>query len=164
MHPVLADVSQAHARASHPPDDRAVIARLEEAGATLLALPQSGFSTRLRTSSLDVVRSALDAYGQGEARIRPPAPSARKIDEMEQALAWIPLIPLEHYVLRRIVGARALVSPLTGRHVFTWRRLAASVGADHKAVQRWHGQGVAMIVAALATAALAKPTLATGGR
>lgn len=164
MHPVLADVSQTHARASHPPDDRAVIARLEEAGATLLALPQSGFSTRLRTSSLDVVRSALDAYGQGEARIRPPAPSARKIDEMEQALAWIPLIPLERYVLRRIVGARALVSPLTGRHVFTWRRLAASVGADHKAVQRWHGQGVAMIVAALATAALAKPTLATGGR
>lgn len=156
MHPVLADVSQAHARASHPPDDRAVIARLEEAGATLLALPQSGFSTRLRTSSLDVVRSALDAYGQGEARIRPPAPSARKIDEMEQALAWIPLIPLERYVLRRIVGARALVSPLTGRHVFTWRRLAASVGADHKAVQRWHGQGVAMIVAALATTALAK--------
>ena len=133
-------------------DDKYVIARLEEAGATLLALPQSGFSTRLRTSSLDIVRSALDAYGSGEARIRPSAPSARKIDEMEQALAWIPLIPLERYVLRRIVGARALVNPLTGRHLFSWRRLAASLGADHKAVQRWHGQGVATIVAALATA------------
>jgi len=132
------------------PDDKYVITRLEEAGATLLALPQSRFSTRLRTSSLDILRGAVDAYGAGEARIRPPAPSGRKIDEMEQALAWIPLIPLQRYVLRRIVGARALVNPMTGRHVFTWRRLAASVGADHKAVQRWHAQGVAMIVAALA--------------
>ena len=135
-----------------PPDGRYVIARLEEAGATLLALPQSGFSTRLRTSSLDIVRNALDAYGYADQRLRPQAPSARKIDEMEQALAWIPLIPLDRYVLRRIVGARALVSPLTGRHVFSWRRLAASIGADHKAVQRWHGQGVEMIVAALAMA------------
>ena len=132
------------------PDDKYVITRLEEAGATLLALPQSGFSTRLRTSSLDILRGAVEAYGADEARIRPPAPSGRKIDEMEQALAWIPLIPLQRYVLRRIVGARALVNPMTGRHVFTWRRLAASVGADHKAVQRWHAQGVAMIVTALA--------------
>lgn len=131
------------------PDDKYVITRLEEAGATLLALPQSGFSTRLRTSSLDILRGAVEAYGADEARIRPPAPSGRKIDEMEQALAWIPLIPLQRYVLRRIVGARALVNPMTGRHVFTWRRLAASVGADHKAVQRWHAQGVAMIVTAL---------------
>ena len=149
--------SAAHSRSLDPgadplPDDQYVIARLEEAGATLLALPQSGFSTRLRTSSLDIVRSAMDAYGAGEARIRPPPPSGRRIDDMEQVLAWIPLIPLERYLLRRIVGARALVSPITGRHVFTWRRLAASVGADHKAVQRWHAQGVAMIVAALTEA------------
>jgi hypothetical protein len=45
--------------------------------------------------------------------------------------------------------ARALVSPVTERHLFTWRRLATLLGADHKAVQRWHAQGVAMIVAAL---------------
>lgn len=158
MHPVPADFSHATAATAKPtldsdqPDDKFVISRLEEAGSTLLALPQSGFSTRLRTSSLDIVRNALDAYGPGEARIRPPAPSARKIDEMEQALAWIPLIPLDRYVLRRIVGARALVNPLNGRHMFTWRRLAASLGADHKAVQRWHVQGVAMIVTALAAA------------
>ena len=146
------NLSRVEPGADQPLDAKYVIARLEDAGATLLALPQSGFSTRLRTSSLDIVRSAMDAYGAGEARIRPPPPSARKIDEMEKTLAWIPLIPLERYVLRRIVGARALVNPINGRHIFTWRRLAASVGADHKAVQRWHAQGVAMIVAALAPA------------
>jgi hypothetical protein len=59
------------------------------------------------------------------------------------------LIPVENYVLRRIVGARCLVSPVTDRHLFPWRRLAAALGADHKAVQRWHAQGIAIIVAAL---------------
>jgi hypothetical protein len=139
-----------HVAACAAPDAKYVIARLEEAGATLLALPNTGYSTRLRTSSLDIVRTALEAYGWGEeVRARPTVPSARKIDEMEQALAWIPLIPLDRYVLRRIVGARSLVSPLTGRHVFPWRRLGVAIGADHKAVQRWHAQGIGLIVAAM---------------
>jgi hypothetical protein len=126
-----------------------VTARLEEAGETLLALPGTGYSTRLRTSSLDIVRTALENYGWSEARVRPPVPSSAKITRMDEALAWILLIPVENYVLRRIVGARCLVSPVTERHLFPWRRLAAALGADHKAIQRWHGQGIALIVAAL---------------
>ncbi len=51
-----------------------VIYRLEEAGATLLALPGTGWSTRLRTSSLDIVRSALESYGWSEARGAPADP------------------------------------------------------------------------------------------
>ena len=123
--------------------------RLEEAGATLLALPGTGWSTRLRTSSLDIVRTALESYGWGPARIRPAVPSAERISRMDQALGWISLIPSDRYVLRRIVGARSLVHPVTERHLFPWRRLAAALGADHKAVQRWHGQGISLIVAAL---------------
>ncbi|HQT76266.1 MAG: hypothetical protein B7Z80_02460 [Rhodospirillales bacterium 20-64-7] len=126
-----------------------VVYRLEEAGATLLALPGSGWSTRLRTSSLEIVRTALEAYGWTEARIRPPVPSAEKITRMDEAMAWIPLIPLDKYVLRRIVGARSLVHPITDRHLFPWRRLGKALGADHKAIQRWHAQGIAMIVAVL---------------
>jgi hypothetical protein len=68
---------------------------------------------------------------------------------MDEAMGWIPLIPLDRYVLRRIVGARSLVNPTTDRHLFPWRRLGAVLGADHKAVQRWHRQGIGMIVAAL---------------
>ena len=44
-------------------------------------------------------------------------------------------------MLRRIVGARSLVHPMTGRHLYSWRRLGTAIGADHKAVQRWHAQG-----------------------
>ena len=126
-----------------------VVYRLEEAGATLLALPGTGWTTRLRSSSLEIVRTALEAYGWTEARIRPAVPSAEKITRMDEALGWIPLIPVDRYVLRRVVGARSLVNPLTDRHLYPWRRLGVALGADHKAVQRWHAQGIRMIVTAL---------------
>ncbi len=130
-------------------DSDFVIYRLEEAGATLLALPGTGYSTRLRSSSLEIVRTALEAYGWSEARIRPSVPSAEKIGRMDEAMSWIPSIPLDRYVLRRVVGARSLVHPVTDRHLFPWRRLGKALGADHKAIQRWHAQGIAMIVEAL---------------
>jgi hypothetical protein len=126
-----------------------IVYRLEEAGATLLALPGTGYSTRLKVSHLDVVQEAQTAYGWEAGKVRPPIPSASRITRMDEALAWIALIPKDRYVLRRIVGARSLVSPLTERHLFSWRRLGGVLGADHKAVQRWHGQGIDMILAAV---------------
>ena len=123
--------------------------RLEEAGATLLAMRGTGWTTKLRSSNIEIVRTALESYGWTEPRIRPPVPSAEKITRMDEAMGWIGVIPLDRYVLRRIVGARSLVHPLTDRHLFPWRRLAAALGADHKAVQRWHVQGIDMIVSAL---------------
>lgn len=129
-----------------------VVYRLEEAGATLLALPGSGYSTRLRTASLEIVRTALELYGWTETQIRPSVPSAEKIDRMDEAMSWIPLIPLDRYVLRRVVGARSLVHPVTDRHLFPWRRLGKALSADHKAIQRWHAQGIGLIVAGLRAA------------
>jgi len=130
-------------------DAESVIYRLEEAGMTLLALPEKGYSPRLRSTRLDVVRAAAEAYAAEPGRVRPPIPDATRVDRMDEALSWIGLIPIERHVLRRSVGARALVSPVTERHLFSWRRLGGVMGADHKAVQRWHGEGVGMIVAAL---------------
>ena len=130
-------------------DQDLVIYRLEEGGSTLLALPQTGFSTRLRQSNLEMVRSVLENSGWAEKQLRPAVPSAERITRMDEALGWIPLIPLERHVLRRIVGARSLVSPTTERHLFSWRRLGGLLGADHKAIQRWHAQGIGIIVAAL---------------
>ncbi len=126
-----------------------VLAALEEAGCTLLALPQCGPSTRLRQSGLEWVRDAASAYPPTRTQIRPAVPSAAAIDRMDRVLAWIPRIPANKFVLRRVVGARCLISPTTGRYLFSWRRLGSAVGADHKAVQRWHAQGIDLIVAAL---------------
>jgi hypothetical protein len=134
---------------SGPLDADFVIYRLEEAGATLLALPGTGWSTRVRSSSIEIIRTALEAHGWDSGRIRPAVPSAEKIDRMDEAMAWIALIQDSRYVLRRVVGARSLVHPVTDRHLYSWRRLGAALGADHKAVQRWHAQGIALIVSAL---------------
>jgi Domain of unknown function (DUF6362) len=130
-------------------DAELVTYRLEEAGATLLALPGTGWSTRLRSSSLEIVRAAIESYGWTEKRLRPAVPSAARITRMDEALGWIALIPIDRYVLRRIVGARSLVHPITERHLYPWRRLATAIGADHKAVKRWHTQGIDLIVAGL---------------
>ena len=124
-----------------------VVAWLEEAGQTLLSLPRSGPTTGLRQTRHQFVAEALEAYGASEyGRARPPVPSALRITRMDQALAWIPLISSDRLILRRIVGCRALVSPMLGRHLYSWRRLARLVGADHKAVQRWHATGIGLIV------------------
>jgi hypothetical protein len=64
---------------------------------------------------------------------------------MDEALRWPVLIPLDKFVLRRIVCARMMVSPRTGRHLFPWRRIGTLLGADHKAIQRWHEQGIHII-------------------
>jgi hypothetical protein len=132
-------------------DAKLVVARLEEAGRTLLALPHTGYTTRLKTSAIEIIRSAIegDSCANVGGRLRPAVPSSAGITRMDEALAWIPLIPLDRYVLRRIVGARALINPLTDRYLYPWRKLGTLVGADHKAVQRWHGQGIGLIVEAL---------------
>ncbi len=128
-----------------------VIARLEEAGRTLLALPRSGYTTGLRQSRLDIVRAAAEAYGYDPApRLRPPMPEAAAITRMDEAFGWLALIPNDRFVLRRIASARALVDPLTDRHLHSWRRLGALLGADHRAVQRWHADAIGLIAAGLA--------------
>lgn len=131
-------------------DAETVIHRLEEAGHTLLCLPTSGYSTALRQTRHSFVMEAVEAFAAvSDSRPRLPVPPAVRITRMDQALAWISQIPADKLVLRRIVGCRSLVSPLTGRHLFTWRRLARLLGADHKAIQRWHATGIDLIVASL---------------
>jgi hypothetical protein len=137
------------AGATPPRDAATIISRLDDAGAALLAMPATGYSTRMRQMRFDIVHTALEAYGWEAPALRAPAPNAAAITAMDEAFGWLALIPEENFVLRRILGARALVHPLTERHLFPWRRLAQILGADHKSVQRWHGQGVAIILRAI---------------
>jgi hypothetical protein len=127
-----------------------IIARLEHAGATLLALPSHGTRPAGHRSAMPtIVREYAQSYGWDPAPMRPAVPSAADIDLMDQSFRWLGLIPNDRYVLRRIVAARCLIAPLTGRHLYSWRRLARTIGCDHRAVQRWHAQGVQMIVEGL---------------
>ena len=127
-----------------------IIERLEQAGATLMALPDRGHATGMRCGWPEVVRDMMDAYGWTEAAPVRLKPSAADITAMDEALRWILLIPSDRYVIRRIVGLRMLVRPLTGRHVWSLRKIARVIGANHKAVERWHDDGITIIRRALA--------------
>ena len=126
-------------------DAALVIARLEEAGTAILALPASGYSTKLRSSNLIPIPE-LSTWADVPDRLRPPPPSSATITRMDEAFDWIRLLPADRHVIRRIVGARCLVHPATQRHLFSWRRLGGLLGADPKAVKSWHAQGIDRIV------------------
>lgn len=121
-------------------------ARLEEAGATLLALPQRGAGPKLRQARWATAMSESEESAPATRRLRPAIPGPADISRMDEAFAWVGLIPDDRLILRRIVHARSLVSPLTGRHIYSWRRLGDLLGADHKAVQRWHLDGLKLIL------------------
>ena len=70
-----------------------IVARLERAGATLLALPSKGYTTHLRQMRFDIVHTALEAYGWEAPALRAPAPSAAAISAMDEAFGWLALIP-----------------------------------------------------------------------
>jgi hypothetical protein len=126
-----------------------IAARLEDAGRTLLALPHSGYTTTLRTTRLDVVAAAEAYRSEASTQLRPPMPSATAITRMDEAYTWLLLIPQDRYVLRRILGARSLVHPLTDKHLHPWRRLGTLLGADPRAVRKWHEDGLAIIARGL---------------
>ena len=129
------------------PDE--VIARLEEAGSSLLALPVRCWSTRGKVAAM---MSDLEARGETRERQIRLDQAPRQVTRMDEALGWITLIPLHRYAHRRVVGARCLVSPLTSRHLYSWRRIGELLGVDHKTVQRWHREGIAFIVKGLSDA------------
>ena len=126
-----------------------LISRLEEAGCSILALPMSGHTTHLRASRMEWAEGIIQNSDWRRSKVRPAPPTAAQISRMDQAFGWLSLIPDEKFVLRRVLSARSLINPLTGRYLFSWRRIATAVGADHKAVQRWHAQGIDLLVSLL---------------
>jgi len=127
-----------------------VIERLEQAGATLIALRVARIGpSEPRSGMPEPVREVSASYGWSKATTRSAAPCGAAIDAMDEALAWVQLIPEDRYVLRRIVNARCLVSPTTQRHLYTWSAIGRLIGADRRAVQRWHAQGIAYIAMGL---------------
>jgi hypothetical protein len=123
--------------------------RLEEAGATLMALPQTGYTTALRITRLDTLNPGAEPTLEARTRPRAPMPSQAAITRMDEAFAWFRLIPPDRYMLRRILGGRALIHPITGRHLNSWRKLGERLGADHNAVRRWHGEAIGLLVRGL---------------
>ncbi len=124
-----------------------LVRKFEEAGATLLALPYQRVGPALRQVRWPETQGEEAGFREGTLRqLTSPAPGAAEISVMDRVFGLIGLIPADRVLLRRIVHARSLVSPLTGRHIYSWRKLGALLGADHKAVQRWHADAIEIIL------------------
>lgn len=129
--------------------DHLVVARLEDAGKVLLALPLRGYTTRLKTGHPEVVHDVIEAYGWMREQPRVAAPSADRISRMEEALEWLSLIPQQDARLRRVVGLRMLVNPVNDRYLFSWRRVGDRMRVHHETAKHWHGSGVSTITSEL---------------
>jgi hypothetical protein len=127
-----------------------VVARLTEAAYTMRALSVRGVKPAGYGNGWpDVVRDFAEAYGYTDEPIRMHQPNAAQVTLMEEAMAWLRFIPQDQAVLRRIVWARCVRHPVSGAWLFSWRRIAQMVGSDRVSVQRWHGYGVAIMVAGI---------------
>jgi hypothetical protein len=126
-----------------------LVARLEEAGGTLIALRLRGPSTKLAQFYPEIVRDAAEAYGWEAPEARLDAPAAARISRMDECLGWIARLPQAPLRSRLLVGRRMLVHPLTERHLWPWRRLGKVLGVDHHTARRWHSDAIGQLDALL---------------
>ena len=142
---------------SEPWTPERIEAELQNAGRVLQALGIRGVWPGGAQSSMpEIVRDVNEGYGWDPGRVRPARPGPDEIAAMDRAFGWLQLIPGERWVLRRIVAARSMTHRASGRTLYSWRRIAAMVGASHMAVSRWHRQGLEIIAGELAPAALVR--------
>ncbi|PPQ30578.1 DUF6362 family protein [Rhodopila globiformis] len=126
--------------------------RLEEAGACLLALPSRGtLPAGYRTAWPEIVR-AVEAWfsAVADGPQRPPAPSPRKISEMDEVyFTWLPLVSPGAVQTRQLLWLRSLVNPVNDKHLWPWRRLQDRLGLNRETLARYHSNGIDRIVTKL---------------
>ncbi len=144
-----------------------IIARLEDAGRTLVAMPHPvrGRPAEPGACWPDVLQTYWDvmsAGGEDEpaevAEIRRQEreeginrvriqPSSAAIDRLDEVLGWLWFIDRPTH--RRLTVARMQIWPQNDRHVFSWRQLSRAFGMSPTQLRRWHMAAVDDILAGL---------------
>jgi hypothetical protein len=83
-----------------------------------------------------------------------PSPSARAVGRLDEVLEW--LWRYSEPRKRRLCLARALIHPVSDRHVVSYRKLARMFGLHHETVPAWHDRAIAEIATALTAAGVTK--------
>lgn len=120
--------------------------RLLDAACTLAALPSHGLRPSSKGASWgDTLMELEDLLTlTGSEVIRPAIPSAAAISRMDEALGWISWITDAGH--RRAVLFWMMVHPISRRHLFSWREIAARMGINRSTAQRWHSAALSVIV------------------
>jgi Domain of unknown function (DUF6362) len=117
---------------------------LEWAGAKLLAFPTSSPAPRgYRVAWPEFAADARQAYGYTRETLRAGAPSAREIALMDELLALPGLISDPN--MRRIVHCRALVTPVLGRYIYSYTKIALVLHSNGRRIAVLHQRGLGEI-------------------
>lgn len=117
---------------------------LEWAGARLLALNlPSAAPSGYKSNWPEYAPDARIAYGYSGERLRAPKVTAPEIALMDKMLALPSLVP--DITLRRIIHARALVTPVGNRYLYSWTKLAQMLHTERRRVAQLHERGLIAI-------------------
>lgn len=121
---------------------------LEWAGQCLLSLGGSGAGPQGYKVAWPIYApDSKVAYGYSGERLRPPKLSSRDIRLMDEILLFPEFI--SEVQTKRIVGARSLVTPVSGRYLYSWSKIAFMLHLDRDTVKRRHSRGLAEIIGRL---------------
>jgi len=151
--------------------------RLEEAGLTLMSLPlpKGAFPRDVRSNWPDVVRGYEDAFAaliggsdtmkqdfsERHNRVR-LSPSAVAVGRMDEVLSW--LWKIEDPRKRRLCLSRALIHPVSGRNIVSYRKLGKIFGLHHETMRAWHDRALAEIAKGLTNEGIPKTRRRPGKR
>lgn len=118
---------------------------LEWAGTTLLSMQLSSpLPKGPHTSWPAYKQEATTAYGYTQSSFRQPPPGAEEIALMDKILVLPSLVT--DIDLRRLLNARALVKPFSGKHLYGWTKLGKMLHADPRLLARHHEKALAILV------------------
>lgn len=122
---------------------------LEWAGSKLLAMNiRSPFPKEPGTAWPSYAQEAIVAYGYTNERLRPAAPTKFQITIMDEILLLPSLV--SNIQARRIINARALVTPVSNRYLYSWSKIAEINHTSKFRVQSMHRRGLDEITKSLA--------------
>jgi hypothetical protein len=133
---------------------------IESAGRTLAMLPRGfGSAPGVKSTWPETMREMLvfmNDEGDGLEIIMPeleevkPKPSLREITELETVFDW--MVDLASYCRRRellhlvpAVWLGMLHHPVTGKRIYSWKRLGKRLGRSRQTAERWYEDGIRII-------------------
>ena len=114
---------------------------LEWSGCKLLSMHIASPGPREPSAAWpEFAQDANLAYGYTGERLRPAIPSALEIELMDRIMMFPSLA--KDINVRRILNARALVTPVANRYLYSWAKIAFMLHTNRPTVQRLHRNGL----------------------
>jgi hypothetical protein len=125
--------------------------RVEEAGKTLLMIPNTGvWPMRYASTWPEVLREWEDMLGCN-LELDPPRirPTMKQMNEYAEVMDWVVMLATycreKHFVhVAKAIGY-GMLHRQDGRRLLSWRKLGTLLGTDHKRAQAWYDDGIEII-------------------